>query len=94
MYSEVFKTDSFSGLQLKCCGIEGPKDWDRNVYFNCSSEAVGSREACGVPFSCCKQKANVSISGLGGQHLLPYALSHGKVPRICGPIFSLPDLAV
>ncbi|XP_068232686.1 tetraspanin-5 isoform X2 [Palaemon carinicauda] len=46
---------------LECCGIEGPKDWDRNVYFNCSSEAVGSREACGVPFSCCKQKANEVI---------------------------------
>ncbi|KAA0193348.1 hypothetical protein HAZT_HAZT000272, partial [Hyalella azteca] len=41
---------------LECCGIEGPNDWDRNVYFNCSSEAVGSREACGVPFSCCKLK--------------------------------------
>ncbi|XP_045117480.1 tetraspanin-5-like isoform X2 [Portunus trituberculatus] len=46
---------------LQCCGIEGPKDWDRNVYFNCSSEVVGSREACGVPFSCCKQKANEII---------------------------------
>ncbi|XP_065574518.1 tetraspanin-5-like isoform X3 [Artemia franciscana] len=39
---------------LQCCGIEGPKDWDRNIYFNCSSVEVGSREACGVPFSCCK----------------------------------------
>ena len=26
------------------------QDWDKNIYFNCSSEAVGSREACGVPF--------------------------------------------
>lgn len=41
---------------LQCCGIEGPKDWDNNNYFNCSSTAVGSREACGVPFSCCKRK--------------------------------------
>ena len=48
-------------LQLQCCGIEGPKDWDRNNYFNCSSRDVGSREACGVPFSCCKRKPNVSI---------------------------------
>lgn len=45
---------------LQCCGIEGPKDWDRNNYFNCSSREVGSREACGVPFSCCKRKPNVS----------------------------------
>ncbi|XP_023338291.1 tetraspanin-5 isoform X1 [Eurytemora carolleeae] len=41
---------------LECCGIEGPQDWDKNIYFNCSSAAVGSREACGVPFSCCKPK--------------------------------------
>lgn len=41
---------------LQCCGIEGPKDWDSNNYFNCSSTAVGSREACGVPFSCCKRR--------------------------------------
>ncbi|KAL2744906.1 tetraspanin-5 isoform X1 [Vespula maculifrons] len=45
---------------LQCCGIEGPKDWDRNNYFNCSSSDIGSREACGVPFSCCKRKPNVT----------------------------------
>lgn len=39
---------------LQCCGIEGPRDWDKNVYFNCNSTA---REACGVPFSCCKQQS-------------------------------------
>lgn len=48
-------------FQLQCCGIEGPKDWDRNNYFNCSSSDIGSREACGVPFSCCKRKPNVNI---------------------------------
>ncbi|CAB3380206.1 Hypothetical predicted protein [Cloeon dipterum] len=46
---------------LQCCGIEGPKDWDKNNYFNCSSREVGSREACGVPFSCCKPKPNEII---------------------------------
>ncbi|GLG99435.1 Uncharacterized protein GBIM_05903 [Gryllus bimaculatus] len=46
---------------LQCCGIEGPKDWDRNNYFNCSSRKVGSREACGVPFSCCKRKPNTLL---------------------------------
>ncbi|XP_025404865.1 tetraspanin-5 isoform X4 [Sipha flava] len=43
---------------LQCCGIKGPEDWDLNNYFNCSSQMVGSREACGVPFSCCKRKVN------------------------------------
>lgn len=46
---------------LQCCGIEGPKDWDSNNYFNCSSRAVGSREACGVPFSCCKRRPHELI---------------------------------
>ncbi|XP_045483275.1 tetraspanin-5 isoform X2 [Harmonia axyridis] len=46
---------------LHCCGVDGPKDWDYNQYFNCSSSDVGSREACGVPFSCCKRKPNEAI---------------------------------
>ncbi|ESN99860.1 hypothetical protein HELRODRAFT_83813 [Helobdella robusta] len=43
---------------LKCCGVEGYDDWNWNVYFNCSSP---SREACGVPFSCCKPNNNEAI---------------------------------
>ncbi|XP_050437452.1 tetraspanin-5 isoform X3 [Adelges cooleyi] len=46
---------------LQCCGIKGPEDWDLNNYFNCSSQMVGSREACGVPFSCCKRKPNEMV---------------------------------
>ncbi|XP_067938832.1 tetraspanin-5-like [Watersipora subatra] len=38
---------------LYCCGVESPDDWNKNVYFNCSSP---SRERCGVPFSCCKRE--------------------------------------
>jgi len=49
---------------LQCCGIEGPHDWDKNVYFNCSSASVGSREACGVPFSCCKPKVDELIKNV------------------------------
>ncbi|XP_037083784.1 tetraspanin-5-like isoform X2 [Pollicipes pollicipes] len=46
---------------LHCCGVEGPKDWDGNRYFNCSAVAVGSSEACGVPFSCCIPEENEII---------------------------------
>lgn len=46
---------------LQCCGIDGPNDWDNNNYFNCSSISVRSREACGVPFSCCKRQPNQII---------------------------------
>jgi tetraspanin-5 len=64
-----FLTKNF---QLQCCGIEGPKDWDRNNYFNCSSRDVGSREACGVPFSCCKRKPNV------GRQFLHYVIIYSQ----------------
>ena len=57
----IILTMSYWYFQLQCCGIEGPKDWDRNIYFNCSSAEVGSREACGVPFSCCKPQPNVNF---------------------------------
>ncbi|CAO1434862.1 unnamed protein product [Diamesa serratosioi] len=53
--------DWIQGSAFFCCGIVGPTDWENNVYFNCSSNAIGSREACGVPFSCCKQKQNDAL---------------------------------
>ncbi|XP_014673589.1 PREDICTED: tetraspanin-5-like [Priapulus caudatus] len=48
--------DWVQGSWLHCCGIQTPDDWDKNQYFNCTSISIGSREACGVPFSCCKPK--------------------------------------
>eukprot|EP00794_Sanderia_malayensis_P012681 gene12681-13982_t len=38
-------------INLKCCGIKNYNDWEKNIYFNCSSPGA---EACGVPYSCCK----------------------------------------
>ena len=40
-------------MSFKCCGMRSPQDWERNIYFNKSSEAIHSPEAGGVPFSCC-----------------------------------------
>lgn len=35
---------------VRCCGVNSPDDWQRNVYFNCSSVAF---QRCSVPPSCC-----------------------------------------
>jgi len=39
--------------EFKCCGGNSYNDWEENMYFNCSS--VPGAEACGVPFSCCRE---------------------------------------
>jgi tetraspanin-5 len=39
---------------LHCCGVNNYRNWESNIYFNCSSKIVGSIEACGVPASCCR----------------------------------------
>merc|ERR1719450_374261 len=36
---------------IGCCGLIDHNDWQKNIYFNCSS--LG-QEACSVPFSCCR----------------------------------------
>ncbi|KAL4231235.1 Tetraspanin-33 [Mactra antiquata] len=38
---------------IKCCGINGYKDWNKNMYFNCTKENPSGLR-CGVPYSCCK----------------------------------------
>lgn len=40
--------------KMKCCGVIGPDDWDRNDYFNCSNTKNLSGERCAVPYSCCR----------------------------------------
>ncbi|XP_006820014.1 tetraspanin-5-like [Saccoglossus kowalevskii] len=47
--------DVIDGIQqsLKCCGGKDYHDWENNIYFNCSLESRGAKEACGVPYSCC-----------------------------------------
>uniref|UniRef100_A0A8C3X999 Tetraspanin-10 n=1 Tax=Catagonus wagneri TaxID=51154 RepID=A0A8C3X999_9CETA len=37
-------------LGLQCCGAVSYQDWQRNLYFNCSSPGV---QACSLPASCC-----------------------------------------
>ncbi|CAH1783679.1 unnamed protein product [Owenia fusiformis] len=48
--------------EFHCCGFSnddrGYKDWDQNLYFNCS-ESNPSRERCGVPYSCCVPTGNM-----------------------------------
>ncbi|KAL1472093.1 hypothetical protein MTO96_023175, partial [Rhipicephalus appendiculatus] len=40
---------------FECCGVtdQGYRDWDQNLYFNCS-KTNPSVERCCVPSSCCK----------------------------------------
>ncbi|NXP83086.1 TSN10 protein, partial [Ramphastos sulfuratus] len=35
---------------LQCCGLGSYRDWEVNLYFNCSAPGV---QACSVPASCC-----------------------------------------
>nr|XP_001339579.2 tetraspanin-10 isoform X1 [Danio rerio] len=44
-----FITDEIQ-TSLQCCGADTYRDWEINVYFNCSAPGV---QACGVPPSCC-----------------------------------------
>lgn len=48
--------------ELKCCGSTTYRDWEQNIYFNCSSPSV---EKCGVPFSCCIEDQINSQCGFG-----------------------------
>ncbi|KAK7113385.1 tetraspanin-17-like [Littorina saxatilis] len=56
---------------LGCCGVHRYKDWESNIYFNCTSPGV---EACGVPFSCCKHTDEVMVNRHCGYDMMK--LSH------------------
>ncbi|XP_002402772.3 tetraspanin-33-like [Ixodes scapularis] len=44
---------------LQCCGMTSMsyQDWNKNIYFNCSTQNP-SQERCSVPHSCCKQNSS------------------------------------
>lgn len=50
----------FIQKKFQCCGVDGYKDWSKNVYFECS-DTNPSLEACGVPFSCCRPELNQTV---------------------------------
>ncbi|RUS90959.1 hypothetical protein EGW08_001263 [Elysia chlorotica] len=51
--------------ELDCCGYsdseEGYRDWNGNMYFNCSKSNL-SAERCSVPYSCCIRRAGERIN--------------------------------
>ncbi|TNN29508.1 Tetraspanin-10 [Liparis tanakae] len=44
-----FITDEIQS-NLQCCGADNYRDWELNIYYNCSAPGV---LACGVPATCC-----------------------------------------
>ncbi|KAK8773516.1 hypothetical protein V5799_011951 [Amblyomma americanum] len=52
----------FVQVQYKCCGVTEAayKDWNRNIYFNCS-QSNPSAERCSVPSSCCRDPEKESL---------------------------------
>ncbi|XP_070780057.1 tetraspanin-10 [Enoplosus armatus] len=44
-----FITDEIQ-TNLQCCGADNYRDWEINIYYNCSAPGV---LACGVPATCC-----------------------------------------
>ncbi|KAG0413560.1 hypothetical protein HPB47_009293 [Ixodes persulcatus] len=50
---------------LKCCGLSDKsfRDWNDNMYFNCS-RSNPSYERCSVPHSCCKRNDSHQVVSL------------------------------
>ncbi|XP_065290193.1 uncharacterized protein [Dermacentor albipictus] len=58
--------------RMQCCGISRRnfRDWNANMYFNCS-RANPSSERCSVPYSCCKRNNTEQVVSLScGRNVL------------------------
>ncbi|XP_039269578.2 tetraspanin-15-like isoform X1 [Styela clava] len=50
--------------EFQCCGGELYRDWEVNVYHNCTAPGP---TACGVPYSCCLQEnGTININSMCG----------------------------
>ncbi|XP_050023230.2 tetraspanin-33-like [Dermacentor andersoni] len=57
---------------LQCCGLSQRsfRDWNGNMYFNCSRTNPSS-ERCSVPYSCCRRNSTLEVVNLScGQGVL------------------------
>ncbi|CAF3608583.1 unnamed protein product [Rotaria socialis] len=70
---------------LHCCGVNHYRNWESNIYFNCSSKSVGSIEACGVPASCCRTEYFHNNKHCGYGTLEPLAGTHMIYTEGCLP---------
>ncbi|XP_036402773.1 tetraspanin-15 [Megalops cyprinoides] len=57
----------FVQRKFKCCGGQEYKDWEVNMYHNCSARGP---LACGVPYTCCFRKPNEVANTLCGYQVL------------------------
>ncbi|CAH8489414.1 unnamed protein product [Schistosoma rodhaini] len=46
---------------LNCCGPKSYLDWTASRFFSCDKSNI-SPEACGVPYSCCRQMNDISVN--------------------------------
>ncbi|XP_070378070.1 tetraspanin-33-like [Dermacentor albipictus] len=66
--SDYTRLVDYTQESFECCGVtEGRfRDWDHNIYFNCSKSNPSS-ERCSVPSSCCRRRAVRNVTGQEGK---------------------------
>nr|XP_055027204.1 tetraspanin-15 [Misgurnus anguillicaudatus] len=52
---------------FKCCGGNDYKDWEVNMYHNCTAPGP---LACGVPYTCCLNKPSEVVNTMCGYNVL------------------------